>query len=56
MYAAKAFLASIITFLSTFLDEWTGDADPLTPRDWIVAVLAAIVTFNAIYFTPNRTS
>jgi len=52
--ATKAWIAAAITTLSTFLDEWTGPTDPLTPRDWLVAGLAGLVAFNAVYFAPNR--
>jgi hypothetical protein len=54
MGAMKAWLAALITSLSTFLDEWTGPTDPLTPRDYLVATVAGLVAFNAVYFTPNR--
>lgn len=55
MGATKAWLAGIAAFLSTFLDEWTGAAaDPLQPRDYIVAALAGIVAFGAVYTAPNR--
>lgn len=55
MYATKAWLAGVIAFLSTFLDEWTGPEDALHPRDYIVAALAGIVAFGAVYTIPNRT-
>lgn len=54
MSAAKAWLAGAIAFLSTFLDEWTGPEDPLNPRDYIVATLAGIVAFGAVYTVANK--
>lgn len=55
MGALKAYVAAGIVFLGTFLDEWTGAAeDPLQPRDYIVAALAGLIAFNAVYFTPNK--
>lgn len=54
MIAAKAWIAATAAFLSTLLDEWTGGADHFTVRDLTVGLLAAIVTFGAVYTIPNR--
>lgn len=50
----KAWIAAAAAFLSTLLGEWTGPEDPFNTRDLIVATLAAIVTFGAVFSFPNR--
>lgn len=52
--AAKAWIGAAAAFLSTLLDEWTGAGDAFTVRDLIVGLLAAIVTFGAIYTVKNK--
>ena len=54
MSAIKAWIAAAAAFLSTLLDEWTGGADHFTTRDLIVGLLAALLTFSAVYTVPNR--
>lgn len=54
MYVIKAWLASVAAFLSTLLDNWTGGDDHFTWRDLVVGLLAAVITFGAVYFVPNR--
>lgn len=56
MNAAKAWIAAAVAFLSTFLDEWTGPEDALHPRDYIVAALAGIVAFGAVFTVANKSS
>lgn len=54
--AAKAIVAFVLAFLTALLaqiaDKTTfGD---LTPLQWIIAVLSAVVTAGAVYLVPNR--
>lgn len=52
----KAWIAAGASFLTALLTEWTNEAnDKLTTRDLVVALLAALVTFGAVYSFPNRT-
>ncbi len=56
MYAVKAWIGAAAAFLSTLLDNWTGGDDVFAVRDLIVGLLAAVVTFGAVYSVPNRGS
>ncbi len=48
--AAKAFIAAVIAGLSAA----AGNSSGSTKVDILTDVMAAIVTFNATYFTPNK--
>lgn len=53
----KAWVGAGASFLTALLTEWTNELnDKLTTRDLVVALLAALVTFGAVYSIPNRTS
>jgi len=56
MSAAKAYVAAGAAFLTALLAEWTGGGDPVEPRDYVVATLAAVVSFSTVYAVPNRKS
>lgn len=56
MFAIKAWLAAAAAFLSTLLDNWTGGDDTFSTRDLIVGLLAAVVTFGAVFSVPNKES
>jgi hypothetical protein len=53
VYAAKAWVAGVIAFLTALLAEWTDANDPLQPRDIFVALLAFCIAGGAVYGTPN---
>jgi MFS family permease len=50
--SAKAYVAAAASFLTALLVEWT-DENPFQPRDLLVGLVAALVTFGATYGTPN---
>lgn len=51
----KAFVGAGAAFLTALLTEWTNALDDkLTTRDLVVALLAGLVTFGAVYVFPNR--
>lgn len=56
MSVAKAVVAALAAFLSALLAEWPSEIDPVTARDFVVAALAAAVTFSAVFATPNRSA
>ena len=56
MYAIKAWVAAAAAFLTSLLSEWTGGDDHFTTRDLIVGLLAAVITFGAVYSVPNKES
>ena len=55
MSNAKAWIGAAVSFLTALLGEW-NDAEPVTARDFVVALCAALVAFAAVYATPNRTN
>lgn len=57
MITAKAWVAAFAVFLTALLAEWTGgEGDPFQPRDLVVALVAALVSWGAVYTVPNRTT
>lgn len=55
MSTAKAFIGGLAAALTALLTEWTNQLnDKVTARDMVVALLAGVVTFGAVYSTPNR--
>ena len=54
MSTAKAVVGAIAAFLSALLAEWPSEVDPVTARDLVVAALAGVVTFSAVFATPNK--
>lgn len=53
--SAKAFVAFALAFLTAMLAQIadkTSFAD-LTPLQWIIAVVSAVVTAGAVYLVPN---
>jgi hypothetical protein len=54
----KATVAFVLAFLTALLAQ-VADAtefSDLTPLQWVVAVLSAVVTAGAVYAVPNRPS
>lgn len=54
-YAAKAYVAAVIAFLTALTATWTGGDDGLQVHDVITAVIPALVAFGGVYWTPNET-
>lgn len=54
----KAVVAFVLTFLTTLLAQIADKTEfsDLTPLQWIVAVLSAVVTAGAVWVVPNRPS
>jgi hypothetical protein len=55
-HANKAVIAFVLAFLTSLLAQ-VQDAtqfSDLTPLQWVVAVLSAVVTAGAVYVIPNR--
>ena len=52
---AKAIVAALASGLTTLLGEWTTEAnDALSTRDLVVGLAAAVITFSAVFITPNK--
>jgi hypothetical protein len=56
--ANKAVLAFVLAFLASLLAQVQDKTEftDLTPLQWIVAVLSAVVTSGAVYLVPNKPS
>ena len=54
--SAKAVVAFVLTFLTALLAQIADKTEfsDLTPLQWIIAVLSAVVTAGAVWATPNR--
>ena len=52
----KAVVAFVLTFLTALLAQVADKTEfsDLTPLQWIVAVLSAVVTAGAVWVVPNR--
>lgn len=53
MTANKAILAAVSVGLAALLSE-VRDKAPVSPFDWFVAVLAAVVAGLVVYVVPNK--
>jgi hypothetical protein len=53
--ANKALVAFVLAFLTSLLAQVQDKTEftDLTPLQWIVAVLSAVVTAGAVYLVPN---
>lgn len=51
MYAAKAHASALAVALSLFLKELL-EKPPVNLNDWLVLVVAAVVTWVVVYFAP----
>lgn len=57
MTTTKAWIAAGVSFLTALLTDWTNELnDKLTTRDLVVALLAGLVSFAAVYSFPNKPS
>lgn len=56
MPAAKALAAFILTFIGALLAQISDKTEfsDLTPLQWIIAVLTAVVVAGGVYVVPNR--
>lgn len=56
MTANKALVGFVLAFLTSLLAQVQDKTEftDLTPLQWIVAVLSAVVVAGAIYLTPNK--
>lgn len=54
--ANKALVAFALAFLTSLLAQVQDKTEftDLTPLQWVVAVLSAVVTAGAVYMIPNR--
>lgn len=52
----KAIVAFVLTFLTALLAQVADKTEfaDLTPLQWIVAVISAVVTAGAVYVVPNK--
>lgn len=54
MSSAKAWVAAVGAFLTALLAEWPSELDPITARDCVVALLAAVTVGGSVFTVPNR--
>lgn len=54
MSVAKAWIGAGVAALTALLAEWTDAGEKVTSRDLVVALLAGLVAFGAVYVTPNK--
>lgn len=52
----KATAAFVLTFVAALLAQIADatELSDLTPLQWVVAILSAVVTAGAVYAVPNR--
>lgn len=54
MSVAKAWIGGAVAFLTALLTEWTDASEKVNTRDLVVALLAGLTCFGAVYMTPNK--
>lgn len=56
--SAKAIVAFVLAFLTALLAQIADKTSfsDLTPLQWVIAVLSAVVTAGAVWIVPNQPS